>query len=423
MARKPTAWRYTAGRRPHRITVYEKEPGGLLYGRVWHPERGAYVKRSLGHTDQDRAEEWARQEAQRLATGRAQLTTGTTTLGSILDTYLAQHTPSKSLGEQAHDARRVVLFKAVFGADRDATTLDEAHRWEAYLAARRAGAITARGVPVPEAERHPLTGDRALEQECEWLCWVLAWATRRKQDGRVLLARAPSIKALADSVTGWPEPGTPRRPVASTDRYEALSAVADRVPMEGRAHGKRTVTRSYLPELLALAYHTGRRISAICALHYADVLDRDPTTGHQYPHGVLRWRATADKMGRETFSPMNRDAQAAIRRALAQRPGIGDAYLFPSPRHPERPISRHVADDWLRTAERLANLTPQPGSMWHRFRRSWATARKHLPAVDVAAAGGWSGVATLQTCYQQADAGSLLTVVTSPAELREVQGG
>ena len=34
-------------------------------------------------------------------------------------------------------------------------------------------------------------------------------------------------------------------------------------------------------------------------------------------------------------------------------------------------------------------------SLWHAYRRGWATSRKHLPDVDVAAAGGWKSTETL----------------------------
>jgi len=45
------------------------------------------------------------------------------------------------------------------------------------------------------------------------------------------------------------------------------------------------------------------------------------------------------------------------------------------------------------------------------FRRVWATERKHLPAKDVAAAGGWLDIGTLQHCYQQPDDETLRAVV------------
>ena len=56
-----------------------------------------------------------------------------------------------------------------------------------------------------------------------------------------------------------------------------------------------------------------------------------------------------------------------------------------------------------------------------RYRRKWATERKHLADVDVAAAGGWKTVLTLKTAYQQADAEGILTVVLKPRQLREAR--
>lgn len=49
----------------------------------------------------------------------------------------------------------------------------------------------------------------------------------------------------------------------------------------------------------------------------------------------------------------------------------------------------------------------------------WATARKHLPLTDVAAAGGWRDRETFRTCYQQPDRETLLTVMASPREVHE----
>jgi integrase len=405
--RKRSPWRFRAGARGYRVTVYEREQGGALYARTWHPARQRFVRRSLGHTDRDRAQSWAVDEARRLKEGRAELATGSVTLARVLTLYQQQHTPTKCASEQRQDAQRVELFTAFYGAGRDPLTLDEPYLWEAFLTARRSGAIDARGVAVRLEDREP-KGDRILEQECAWLCWVLAWATRRKQDGRYLLARAPSVKQLRQSVTGWPTVRNARRPVASAERYRATRARAADVTPD-------------LVTLLDLAYHTGRRLSQLCGLWYSDYLPDaiDPATGKRLPFGALRWRAETDKKRRERLAPLNREAQAALRGLLERRPGIGDHPMFPGPRRADKPLSRHVADHWLRRAEALAELPPLDGSAWHAYRRAWATARKHLPAVDVAEAGGWASVATLQTCYQRADMGTMLTVVTAPAEVRE----
>jgi predicted RNA-binding protein len=96
--------------------------------------------------------------------------------------------------------------------------------------------------------------------------------------------------------------------------------------------------------------------------------------------------------------------------------------IFPSPTDPRTPISRHLADRWLREGETLAGLDPQEGSLFHAYRRKWATERKHLPDVDVAAAGGWKNTVCLKTAYQQSDPETILKVVLEAGELREAKG-
>jgi hypothetical protein len=106
---------------------------------------------------------------------------------------------------------------------------------------------------------------------------------------------------------------------------------------------------------------------------------------------------------------------------LRERPGLGAAYLFPSPAEPGEPVRYELARTWLLAAERLAEVPKQNGSSWHAYRRGWATSRKHLPDVDVAAAGGWKSTETLRRCYQQPDPATILAVVLGGVELREQQ--
>jgi integrase len=128
-------------------------------------------------------------------------------------------------------------------------------------------------------------------------------------------------------------------------------------------------------------------------------------------------------MKKEWVAPMSREVRAAINRVLAERPGIGGAPLFPSGEDPAKPVRTEVASAWLPRAEKLAGLPKQEGSLWHAFRRKWATERKHLPAPDVAAAGGWSDLNTLLTVYQQPDAETMFRVVAEPAKLVERASG
>jgi hypothetical protein len=73
-----------------------------------------------------------------------------------------------------------------------------------------------------------------------------------------------------------------------------------------------------------------------------------------------------------------------------------------------------LLDDWLRRAYRKAELTPERGSMWHAFRRKFATERKGHAVQDVAYVGGWKDLRTVQNIYQQADTDSMLDVLVHP---------
>jgi len=207
------------------------------------------------------------------------------------------------------------------------------------------------------------------------------------------------------------------RPVATTDRYRKLRERSDKVTMEVLAGGKKLQVRTYLSELLDLAFHCGRRISAILGLQYADL---HLNAG---PHGAITWRADTDKMGKARTAPLNEAARAAIDRVPVARPGIGAGHLFPSPRNPDQPLSKDLASAWIEKCEKVVGLPHLKQGLWHPFRRSWATARKHLPVQDVAACGGWSDSSVLSDLYMAADADTMLRVATEAAEVREVQNG
>lgn len=246
---------------------------------------------------------------------------------------------------------------------------------------------------------------------------VFNWARGYRVDGRPLLAENP--------LTGidWPRERNPRRPVASHQRFLATLAHADQVDPKGR-----------LRCILALARHTGRRESAICAIRAGDFLlsegriraalaaaGMDERTAEHMPHGAIRWPAESDKQGLLFISPVNRDARAALELYLRQNPRMGDVPLFPTPgrkrqkkgasQGPVKSIRRETAARWLVKAEKLAGLPKLVGGVFHPYRRLWATERKDLPLVDVAAAGGWKDTQALRLSYQHADPETVLRVV------------
>ena len=82
------------------------------------------------------------------------------------------------------------------------------------------------------------------------------------------------------------------------------------------------------------------------------------------------------------------------------------------------PLDSAIASRWLRKAENLARLPKLPGTLWHAYRRKWATERKHLPDVDVAQAGGWKSLEALKRSYQQADVPTMVDVVMGVRAVR-----
>jgi integrase len=336
--------------------------------------------------------------------------TGKVTLARVLAAYRTHHSPNKTPRQQLEDDRRIELWTRVLGAERDPHRISRQDLQE-FSVARLAGTIDGRGNLVGPKMRRALRA-RPVEADINWLRWVCNWAMGWQDDhGRLLMRENPlrGFKPVGEK--------NPRRAVASHDRYEAVRAVADRVTMEVRWDGPRGTRRSYLAEILDLAAGTGRRIAAICSLRSEDLRLQSTATA---PHGAIRWPAATDKMGRESTVPISPEVRSALLRVLDGR-GLQAGYLFPSPKRQDRPVTRWLARKWLRRAEKLAGLEPQQGSAFHAYRRGWATARKHLPLPDVAAAGGWKGVRALEMCYLHADEQTMLTVVLSGAQLREVK--
>jgi len=410
MPRKVKCWTHSEGEQGQTVTVYERKPGGPLYARAFDPKlrsgRGGYKRVSLKHRDRERAKDYALDQAAKLRRGLSELAAGKVTLARVFALYELYRTPRKTKTERDADKRRIKLWTAVLGGQKDPHLVTRGE-WERFIADRSAGLFSGNGSPVAQDERRKVR-NRTIQHDCLWLRWVLNWATTwQTEDGRYLMRENP--------VRGFEVPveKNPRRPVATTDRYEALRAISDKVTMEVRLGGKARKQRSYLSELLDLAFGTGRRITAICGLRYEDLRP------DVKPHGAIRWPAATDKQGRETIAPISPQVRAALDRVLKERPGIGAAYMFPCPTNPAEPVAYERVRTWLLEAEGLAKIEKQDGSLWHAFRRAWATARKGHSIKDVAAAGGWASTETLLRCYQQPDNETMLRVVLDAAELRE----
>ena len=176
--------------------------------------------------------------------------------------------------------------------------------------------------------------------------------------------------------------------------------------------------------LLVLARHTGRRINALVNLRASDVLRTraqvetalgaigQPLGGAaHWPHGALRFRKEFDKREYDAVVPISADARAALDGYLRDHPRLGEAPLFPATGDDAKAAHKTLAGYWLRRAETLAGLPRMERGGWHALRRLWASERRHLPAQDVMAAGGWRSVTVMQRAYQHADAATTYGVV------------
>jgi integrase len=368
------------------------------------------IRKSLEHRDKARAKSHALAQSSKLEVGDDAIRAGHATLGQVFDLYLEHRTPKKSLRAQKSDSARVTLWKRILGTSRDPHDI-RLGEWEAFIEARRSGAIDARGNPVVAKDRRPV-GDRTVHVDLEMLFSVFNWAKNWRPERGPYLMRENPVRGF-----DVPKEKNPKRPFATWDRYETIRGKTDEVMMEIRSEEKKRDARSYVSELLDLAVATGRRISAICALTYGDLrLTRTETA----PHGGIHWPATTDKAGKAATVPLNALGRKAIDRILQERPALSGP-LFPSPAKPSEPVSRHLADKWLRASETLAEVEPFNGGLWHPYRRMWATARKDLPAQDVARAGGWATVRMVEEVYTQADELTTLGVVLHEAKVREAR--
>jgi integrase len=253
--------------------------------------------------------------------------------------------------------------------------------------------------------------DGTVRNDLTWLASLFNFGRGFKVNGRPLLAANP-MQGLT-----LPRELNIRRPIASDERYRLTLAKADEADPTGR-----------LACLLALARYTGRRITAICELRASDVLlspdtiarvlaatGQDSALARHMPHGAIRWRPESDKQGYEDVSPISAPAKAAIERYLRAHPRVGDVWMFPQPKHRDRPINESLARILRIRAEELAGLPRIERGGFHSYRRAYASDRKHLPDVDVARSAGWRDLATMKRSYQQPDPVTTLRVIENEA--------
>ena len=374
-----------------KVRVYERPNSSSLWYSV--VRSGKKHRRSLKTSDRVLAEE----RAKAIAWSVAELDlTGAPidrlTIGRLSELYLHHRGPLLSDVRRSEVKMTLNLFRAYLGDEFVATDFSQ-HYADVFAEARRVGRLR------PERSQVDSPSPDTIRCHFKILSAVCNWACTFRTAGRPLLPFNP-VKGLK-----LPREENPARPLATEERYRRLLAVSDEADPMGR-----------LRCLLVLAWETGRRISSLIQLRASDLLfttetfraalaeeGQDESSADSWSQAI-RWRATNDKKGYLSFSPMTTAQRDAIEAYLHDHPVVGVTWLFPrDERRADEPMTAAVAYYRLVEAERLAGLPHQKHGGWHTFRRAWATKRKHLPVQDVMAAGGWRDINTLQAAYQASD--------------------
>ena len=408
-------WRWSVGPHGASVVVEEVKPGGNVrlaaYDRTISGTRrqglGFPVRSPSGKLIPEAvkaAKARAAEVSAAIAGGRAPR--GQVTVGELLTLFRREHVSTLE-GKHRHETETALeLLSNVLGSRFPVASIG-VREWSAIGRKRMTGEIDVRGRPVANPDDRRSCGPRTATKTLKVLRTALHFGTNHRTTHGGFLLDADPTRGLE-----YPKQRNIRRPVADDYVYDVLLHVADRVPMD-----RYSPERSYLRELLVLAGHTGRRIGAIVALQWADW---DPDGGR---YGILRWRADSDKEDTEWWCPVTSEVRDAIEAHRVRLPGLGAAWMFHAPRARGSHIRVDVTRGWLLKAEKFAKLEHVPGFGWHALRRMWATKRKHHALKDLAAAGGWKDLETLQTVYQQADPERIEAAVLEAAPLRIARSG
>jgi integrase len=415
MGRRAKVWSVTVGGYGHTVTACERRPGGPLSLRWWDStagKNGSPAWRPLGHTDKALAEQQAREFSGELLNAVKSAQSPRITALELLARYDAEVTAFRKPTQAREERRRIEMWQVVLGG-REARAIDFP-TLDAFVRDRAAGTIKVAGYKLTAPGRKLRNGKvsagpsaTTIGADIVFLNTVLNWATRvMLPNGTRLLAENP--------IRGYtiPKNKNPKQPVATYDRFLAVRECAAAVDPQG-----------LFGYFLDLVESLGWRVSAICGLWASDI---DRRADENAPFGRLKKRGELDKEGVDMWVPLSRPSRVALDAILSINPTINDLPIFPAPktRRGDRPGSwtRFHARNLLRRAEKKAGVTALEGGDFHPYRRKWSTERKHLPVRDVAEAGGWRDLRSLERSYQKADAATMLAVVTEPKKLRDVKG-
>jgi len=233
---------------------------------------------------------------------------------------------------------------------------------------------------------------------------MIVWAVGKKTgNGQRLVSDDPmaGYSILKES--------SPRRPIATDERFMKTLAAIDRLIAET---DDEKLKLKYM--MLALALKalegTGRRISAILGLCWSDIVLLEENDA-RFPQ--IRFVRSLDKAGRGAWLPLAQPVYDALMEWRKHCPSSTADLVFPG-------VSEQIAirTDWmaelLGRAESLAKLSPLNGSLFHAYRRRFATAREHLQPWHVMELMGITDAKVFRECYCRTSSESLREALGNP---------
>lgn len=87
---------------------------------------------------------------------------------------------------------------------------------------------------------------------------------------------------------------------------------------------------------------------------------------------TIRWQGEHEKTGYEHRTPITAMARAVLVEAWTRNPRGGNSPVMPAPKDPFTCMSRSLARDWWKKAEKRAGLDRKRGRGWHSLRQKFA---------------------------------------------------
>ena len=225
MTPRPAKWSKTVGTYGCRVTVATHPRTPMLQIRWWDKATRKTRWRSLGHADRERAVREAKQLASDLlgmyAAAAPPVAPGRGTLRQVFARFERDAVPHVRALQAREDRRRLAIWTAFLGPDAELGEVDPT-TFDRFIRERRAGKLQ-----VPDHTLKPTPSNRAIAADLEFLRRVCNWARLVRVAGVPLLERNP--------LHGYrvPTNPSPKRPLATYDRYLAVRAKADEVEQRG----------------------------------------------------------------------------------------------------------------------------------------------------------------------------------------------